>query len=275
MKIKSEILFEHDGFPIRIIPNRQSFASIRDERSSAIHEAVELKLFYEGTSTLMIDNGKPFRAEGGDVVLVNPYEFHTTLEDGENDGKYHLVMIGLDFFDGLGERGIDLKELFFVKQIRFKNLFKNDARLKELLNKAVAEWKSQAESYKLAIFGLVSEIFTYLLREGINRDSRISDRPVVKYYKVIEPALSFIRDNYSGKITIDELAELCYVSKYHFCRIFKLCTGVTPIQYLNNHRLKIAEKMLSLKNARVNDVAEAVGFNSVSYFCKIYKKHFG
>ncbi len=276
MKVKSEFLFERDGFPIRVLPCRSSLTSLRDERSSAIHEAVEIKLFYEGSSRLVIDNGETFRAECGDVILVNPYEFHTTLDcSEENDGKYHLIMIGLDFFDGLGERGLDLKELFFAKQIRFKNLFKKDVRLAGLLNEIVTEWESRGEAYKLAIFGLVSELFAYLLREGVDPSRTSADKPVVKYYRVIEPALSVIRDSYSRKITVDELAALCYVSKYHFCRIFKLCTGLTPIQYLNKHRLKIAEELLLLQSMRISDVAIAAGFESVSYFCKIYKKHFG
>ena len=274
MNKTSEILFEGGTLPISVLPRRSSLSSIRDERSRAIHEAVEIKLFYEGSSVLVIDNRETFHAECGDVVLINPYEFHTTLDCPEEmGGKYHLIMIGLDIFDGLGERGIDLKELFFAKRTRFKNLYKNDPLLTELLTEIVREFETRGEAYGLSLFGLVARLFAHLLRVGV--DDTAADKPVVRYYKIIEPALALIRDVYRKRLTVDELATASFISKYHFCRIFKISTGLTPVQYLNRHRLKIAEEMLRRDNMRIGEVAAAVGFDSVSYFCKLYKKHFG
>ena len=274
MKTTSEILFEDGDLPVLVLPRRSSFAAVRDERSRAVHEAVELKLFYEGSSRLVI-GGETLHAEVGDTVLVNPYEFHTTIDCDGCDGKYHLVMLGLDIFDGLGDRGVDLKELFFARGKKFKNLFKGDSRLAGLITGIVEEWESGGEASRLAIFGLVSELFAHLIRVGKSQSVSAQDLPVTRYYKVIEPALAIIRDRYSERITVEELAAACFVSKYHFCRIFKLSTGLTAIQYLNRHRLKIAEELLRRKGARIGDVAAAAGFESASYFSKLYKNHFG
>ena len=54
MKYTGEIPFEIPSFPVKIMPKRSSEQSLSDERSRAIHEAVEIKLFYEGASTLII-----------------------------------------------------------------------------------------------------------------------------------------------------------------------------------------------------------------------------
>ena len=64
MKYAGEIPFEIPSFPVKIVAQRSSVQSLSDERSQAIHEAVEIKLFYEGASTLIID-GKAVRAKAG------------------------------------------------------------------------------------------------------------------------------------------------------------------------------------------------------------------
>lgn len=274
MKYTGEIPFEIPSFPVKIMPCRSSEQSLSDERSQAIHEAVEIKLFYEGASTLIID-GRTVRAAAGDTVIINPYEFHTTVHSADENGKYHLVLVGLDLFEGLAAADIDLKELFLAKQIKLSNLFEGDAVLEALLSEAVAEWQSKEDGYRLGILGNLARVFAYLLRRGVASEREKPGAAVIRYYKVIEPALRKIRDEYQSSFTVDDLAELCYTSKYHFCRIFKLSTGATPIQYLNKYRLKIAHEMLKDGNMRIGDVARDCGFDSVSYFSKIYKKFFG
>ena len=78
----------------------------------AIHEAVEIKCFYEGTSTLLLGT-QTVTVKAGDVVVINPYEFHATIDRGEegNTGKYHLFMVPLDFFSGCNLPEMDLPDL--------------------------------------------------------------------------------------------------------------------------------------------------------------------
>lgn len=273
MRYAVDVPFESPDFQIKVVRERSSKQNLLDVRSRAIHEAVEIKLFYEGSSTLIID-GNTVRADAGDTVIINPYEVHTTLEAADDNGKYHLLMIGLDFFGGAFADS-DLKELFLAKQVKLLNLFKDDLFLRETILEIVEEWETRKEGYALAISGLVARLFVYLKRYGVNFESASHSEPVIKYYKIIEPALRKIRDGYASDFTVESLAEACFISKYHFCRIFKLCTGETPIQYLNKYRLKIADEMLKRTNSRIADVARASGFDSVSYFSKTYKKHFG
>lgn len=65
--------------------------------NTALHENVEIKCFYEGTATLLIES-QTVRVKAGDVVVINPYEFHATVDTGEEKGKYHLFMLPLDYF---------------------------------------------------------------------------------------------------------------------------------------------------------------------------------
>ena len=64
------------------------------------------------------------------------------------------------------------------------------------------------------------------------------------------------------------------MSTSHFHKKFKDTLGISPIDYINEERIKFSKKLLSQeKNIQINDVAFKSGFNSVSYFNRQFKKH--
>lgn len=273
MRATGDIHFPDPEFPILIDPVRTSSVDDVVEAAYAIHEAIEIKCFYEGESTLLIGD-KTVHARAGDVIVINPYEFHATVDIGSTSkGKYHLFMLGVDFFSSI-PAGVDLRHLLFGQQTQFLTHFKNDVELYILLCGAAEESMRMQSESRLAIFGRLSQVFAILLRRGCTkREEAPSD--VGHYYAMIEPALRMIRDSYAQKFTVETLADACRISKYHFCRIFKTVMGVSAIQYLNAYRLKIAHTLLSNTDHRIGEVASLCGFEDTAYFCRIYKRHFG
>ena len=76
---KSDVYFFNAPFHITIRPSKPSIVKVDTAR--VVHEAIEIKCFYEGESTLLIDS-KPIKVRAGDVVVINPYELHSTIDDG-------------------------------------------------------------------------------------------------------------------------------------------------------------------------------------------------
>ncbi len=275
MKPANTVYFKDESFPITIRAARSSYVGPIDEASTALHEAIEIKYFYEGSATLFIGENT-VSAGAGDVVVINPYEFHSTIScDSENHGKYHLFMIGLDFFERSRGADVDLRHILLGKQTIFKTLHQGNERLREVLTKIVEEKECWDEYSRLAIFGLVGELISILLRCGTDTAKTPPSEDMIHRYTTIEPAIRNIRDNYQKSFSIDGLSKLCTVSKYHFCRIFKEVMGMSAIQYINYYRLKIADAMLQNSDKSINEIAETVGFEDASYFSKLYKKTFG
>lgn len=273
MRATSDIHFPDPEFPILIDPERTSSVDDVVEAAYAIHEAIEIKCFYEGESTLLIGE-KTVHAHAGDVIVINPYEFHATVDiGGRSKGKYHLFMLGVDLFSAV-PAGIDLRRILFGQQTQFRTHFENDAELCSLLCGAAEESQNPTVESRLAIFGRLSQVFAILLRRGCS-ESENAPTDVAHYYAMIEPALRMIRDHYAQKFTVEALADACRISKYHFCRIFKEVMGVSAIQYLNAYRLKIAHTLLSNTDHRIGEVSTLCGFEDTAYFCRIYKRHFG
>lgn len=264
-----KIPFSQQDFKINCATKVMSYLTPMEQM---FHEEVEIKYFYEGTSTLIIGS-ETVSVKAGDIVIVNPYEFHATIDVGVDKGKYYLINLSLDF---LGDNGFNLRHLLLGKGIRFQNVIHNDKKLQKILQNIVEEMNEKESNYKLMVQCLVTEFFLHLTRYGVDeeKNKQIPDKHI-RYYQMIEPALQLMYASYVEKITLDEMAKACGMSKYHFCRVFQQSTGLTAMQYLNNHRLKVANILLASTNKNIAEVAEASGFLDEGYFCRCYKKMYG
>lgn len=239
----------------------------------AIHEAIEIKCFYEGAATLLIED-QAVSVKAGDVVVINPYEFHATADTGDRRGKYHLFMLPLDYFSG--EPALDLHSLFFVEGKKFRNLFSDCPQMHELLMRAAEETDRKQEASDLMIKSLMMGFFALLLRSGVEETAYSTpSESALRLYMVIEPALRCIKNEYSRALTLDELAKKCNVSKYHFCRIFRTVTQKSAVEYLRDFRLRVANALLSNTDNSVAQIAACCGFENPNYFSRCYKKRYG
>lgn len=93
-----------------------------------------------------------------------------------------------------------------------------------------------------------------------------------KFCGRIQPAIEYIENNYSRNTDIGFLSSLCYMSQAHFFRLFKKEKGMSPIEYRNKLRLERAKALLSENECSVSEVAEILGFESVYYFSRFFKK---
>ncbi len=92
---------------------------------------------------------------------------------------------------------------------------------------------------------------------------------------VISPAIEYIKRNYTSNFSCDILSKLCFLSQAQTYRIFKKETGVTPIEYKNAIRINRAKQILKSDICTISETAFLLGFESVYYFSRAFKKHTG
>ena len=81
----------------------------------------------------------------------------------------------------------------------------------------------------------------------------------------------FIDEHYQRKLEIAEVAALCHMTEAAFCRYFKTMTRLTFTDFLNHYRISQAKRLLLL-DKNVSEACYACGFDSLSYFNRIFKK---
>jgi AraC-like DNA-binding protein len=90
----------------------------------------------------------------------------------------------------------------------------------------------------------------------------------------LETLVVFIQENYSTEFSIEKLAEQLCVSRTVFYNKVKGLTGLSPVEFVRQIKLKIAAQLLE-KGYNVSEVSFQVGFSDVKYFSRQFKNLFG
>lgn len=91
----------------------------------------------------------------------------------------------------------------------------------------------------------------------------------------IVPALQYIEANLGASLSNSELASLCHMNTDYFIRRFRLSMRRTPVQYIQEQRVKRAEQQLLMTRLSLEQIAADNGFGSRSYFTRIFTRHTG
>ena len=88
-------------------------------------------------------------------------------------------------------------------------------------------------------------------------------------------ALDCIEQRYADPLSVADLAAVAGISPFHFSRLFRQATGVSPYQRLLDARLRAAEEMLAVSDTPVAEVARRCGFARASHFASHFSRRFG
>lgn len=93
--------------------------------------------------------------------------------------------------------------------------------------------------------------------------------------KKLYPAVRHLSRNLTEKISVNELAAMCYLSKSRFYELFQEEYGMAPMEFKDQLLMERACLLLQNEELSVTEIAEHLGFESVSYFSRFFKKHQG
>lgn len=262
-----KILYNQDNSPFVYDLNRRVNSKIFT--NLAWHEEIEIKYIVSGTLGIRLGT-KMIRAKKGDIVIINPFEYHANvIEEGE-DAVYHLLCVNLSrIFSG------KLFETDFILDsrlhMRFKNLITDD---EEMRGYADALFSSFEKNDSLLSLGSFISFFS-ALKNHVDPDANMSEGKDSRNSEIINAAFSYIHAHFDEHTKLCDIAKECYVSEPHFCRVFKSVTGETPIAYINS--LKISKAISLMKNSTltIKQISAAVGFDDDTYFCRCFKKKTG
>jgi two-component system response regulator YesN len=89
---------------------------------------------------------------------------------------------------------------------------------------------------------------------------------------VIDTVLTYIDENISGDLSLTTVSSTVFHSPTYLSKLFKRSMGVGFCKYVANQRMKLACGMVLKSDKKINEIASLVGFESVSYFIKTFKK---
>lgn len=105
--------------------------------------------------------------------------------------------------------------------------------------------------------------------------SSLQEHPSSLYKSKIGPAIRYIHEHFTEEIDCKRLAALCFLSTAQFYNLFHDKFDITPLEYRDRLLLRRAEALLALGDFSVTEIADILGFASVAYFSRFFKKHKG
>lgn len=108
-----------------------------------------------------------------------------------------------------------------------------------------------------------------LCREAASVNTKDSD------HEIVREVSSYCFRNMDRLITVDELAELCGYSRWHFSKLFHKLTGMTPSEYMLDVKLEAALRLLRQGHSNIKEIAYRCGFQDQGYFARRFKARFG
>ena len=143
---------------------------------------------------------------------------------------------------------------------------------KQILGKLRQLSRLQAEcDTEFQTRNILSEIWLLLLEE-IRQSSDHIFHASAKNQDRILTMISFIQEHFAEKLTLEEIADSASVSTRECLRCFKNAIHQTPMDYLIEYRVRTATKLLETTDHSITEIALACGFNSNSYFTKLFHR---
>ncbi len=100
----------------------------------------------------------------------------------------------------------------------------------------------------------------------------VEDNSEGSYSQYVNKSMAYIRENYATIERIQEISDYLGLNLEYLCRLYKSETGDTVNNKLTDQRIKIASHLLMTTDLKVNEIAEMVGYNSLSYFSRTFRK---
>lgn len=90
---------------------------------------------------------------------------------------------------------------------------------------------------------------------------------------LINKAMIYIRENYKGRISLQQVADHVHVNSSYLSRLFSKETGNTLVEAINKFRIDKAKDLLATTQMKTFEVAAEVGFDDATYFIRLFKKY--
>lgn len=210
----------------------------------------------------------------GDIAIA-PAGSLLVYKWNEED-RYLRIRLKAEFLQQVAQTTFD-KHLEILSEFRVRN-----PQIEQIGMMLLSELRTGGIAEQLYIESLTNVLSVHLLRNYAARQSHIavcdwmsnsikqtlSDRQLFQ-------VTDYISDRLADNIQLSDLAELLGLSQFHFSRLFKQSTGVSPYQYVLQQRIECAKHLLKTTDLPIMEIALRCGFSSHSHLGKWFRQYVG
>ncbi|SDC87455.1 helix-turn-helix domain-containing protein [Paraburkholderia lycopersici] len=162
-------------------------------------------------------------------------------------------------------------------QVEIRNVFETrDTVIAYIARILMAELERQPHPAQLLIVDQVSNALAAHLLRNFNAFEPVVSRELTALSQVeLARVTEYVEANLDRPIGLAELARIVNVSRFHFTRLFKRCTGMTAISFVEQCRIRRAQSLILETDWPLSQIALAAGFADQSHFTRRFHRHVG
>lgn len=261
------------GFPVEVVENKFSL-----ETYNAInwhwHDELQYTLVTKGEFLFNVGNQEIILKEG-EGLFINTQKIHNSHSLKDNSSYlfvyFHPTLIPYEKNTYLFKKYVSPilknKNLSAIKLTNnfeeSKNIFDIIFKLKEISNK-------KKFGYEMEILSNLIELWKYtvILLNNLDNEKIVFSANDKLFNERLKNIITFVEENYSKEIKLEEISKLIKLSSSECCRFFKKATNQTLNEYILFYRINKAFDEIINTDKSLAEIAYDVGFNSQSYFSK-------
>jgi len=263
-----ETVSYHEHFGIRLYLNKEA-----ENYPVHWHTAAEIIMPLDHIYTVIV-NDKRYVLQPGDIFVIPPGELHEIVapDSGER------MILQFDFSLLYNLKGFDsaFHLLRPCCRIAAKDHEELGRSLRAILLELKDEYFSSSVLKEASAYALLIRFFILIGRNVINGEHRANPSKGRRHHRNLDAFLrvcNYMNEHCTEDIQVDDLSKLAGFSKFHFTRLFRQFIGISYYDYLNQHRIMHAEKLLIDPNISVTEVAMRSGFGSLATFHRAFKTY--
>ena len=242
---------------------------------SHTHNYYEFYFFLEGNVDMIIE-GDVFSMHPGDLVLIPPkIRHHAEIRNQELPYRRFVFWISREYCKRLLELSPDYVYLMQHVEVAGDYVFSNDIitfnTIQSKVFALIEEMRSNRFGRDARISLCVNDLILHLNRIVHERNYPRSEKEDKNLYQSLA---EYIEKNLEGNLSLEHLAEVFYVSKYHIAHTFKDHTGLSIHQYITKKRLTACREAI-LGGSEITQAYLMFGFGDYSSFYRAFKKEYG
>ena len=149
--------------------------------------------------------------------------------------------------------------------------FTNDAAINQIIQRLFFLFSEDHPSKDVFVDFMLKELIIRIIRANY-KEIYTEQALQLSSNNRIAFVINYIRKNLDKPLSIRELSNKAYMSESHFHRVFKNELGISPVDFINNERIKLATRLLADPKITVKEVYMRCGFDSRSYFNRMFRK---
>lgn len=273
--------FANPDYPIEILQLQISMLSMYMVRWHW-HEELEIIAVQSGEAWIKTEEANVVLRTGQGIIL-NQNLLHSIRIAHGDDCVVNSMRIHPAFLFGYQNNTLASKYMTPVVASPYFKYFVLDSRQSHeaemlgLVDQMLLLDEEKKFGYELEMKGCFSRFWYLLLSQVVALSPPDRSQSTSNFDgSRIKMAIRFIEKHYYETLSLEEIALSIHISKSECCRCFKRTLGITPFEYLLKYRVFESARKMQKKEAvaeTIADLAASVGFNSPSYYNKVFRKY--